>query len=92
MRVRENPVVKTLVVDAGISSSSGLALQSTFPSIVPIAMPHSPPGVRSTARPYHASTAARSPGDSDCAASTGVRMPHSRPTISSVRHQRGGMG
>ena len=35
--------MNTLVVEAGISSSSGLTLQSMRPSIVPMATPHCPP-------------------------------------------------
>ena len=48
--VREKPVVKSLVVDAGIRSSSGLTLHNTRPSIAPMLMPHWPPGVRSAVR------------------------------------------
>ena len=45
-----------------MSASSGLMLQSTRPSIVPTATPHSPWPVRSAVRRYHASSASRSFG------------------------------
>ena len=75
MRLRENPVVNSLVVEAGMSSSSGITLQRTRPSIVPMLIPHCPPGVRCAVRWYHASRSASSRDDNCCATAGAAEVP-----------------
>ena len=87
-RARVKPVVNSLAVEAGISSSSGFRLHRIRPSMVPIAMPHWPSPVRTAVRRYQSSTRARSPGVSSWAARMPAEEKPLRKTMTSAISRR----